>query len=204
MKQQIIVIGGGDTYDSYEEYLSYLNSYEITGLDYFKKKGWKVSLQEKMGKEFEVIVPRMPNKLNAKYEEWKIWFEKLLPLLNKEIILVGHSLGGTFLAKYLSENNVSPKIRSVFLVAPPYDAQDSDYTLGDFDLPDSLDMFANQTDTIVIYHSKDDTVAPFVDLEKYIKALPNAKAVVFEDREHFGQEEFPELVEEVKKLSKVS
>jgi len=30
--------------------------------------------------------------------------------------------------------------------------------------------------------------------------LPGAEAVIFNDREHFNQEEFPEIVEEIKKL----
>ena len=104
MKKQVVVIHGADTFDTYEDSLKFLRNFEIDSLEYFKGKNWKTSLQERLGDEFEVISPRMPNTLNAKYLEWKIWFEKLVPLLNEEVILIGHSLGGTFLAKYLAEN----------------------------------------------------------------------------------------------------
>jgi len=78
MKTQIIVIRGGDTFETYEEYLSFLKDFQID-LDYINKKGWKRSLQEKLGDDFEVISPRMPNSGNAKYLEWKIWIEKFSP-----------------------------------------------------------------------------------------------------------------------------
>src|SRR3989344_3659970 len=105
MKTQIVVIHGGDTFDTYEQYLSFLKNYKID-FERFRenKKDWKATLAEKLGENYEVISHSMPNKRNAKYIEWKIWFEKFIPFLNPEVILVGHSLGGAFLAKYFSEN----------------------------------------------------------------------------------------------------
>ena len=55
-----------------------------------------------------------------------------------------------------------------------------------------------QGGNIYIYHSEDDFVVPFADLDKYAKDLPNAKKVIFKDRGHFLQEEFPELIESIK------
>ncbi|OHB10498.1 MAG: hypothetical protein A3I21_02150 [Candidatus Zambryskibacteria bacterium RIFCSPLOWO2_02_FULL_39_69] len=230
MKKQVVVIHGGDTFETYEKYLDFLCNYEIDSLDYFKHKGWKSILQEKLGDDFEVIRPQMPNKinakylewriwfeklvpllnpevilvghsmggiLNAKYLEWRIWFEKLVPLLNPEVILVGHSMGGIFLAKYLSENNFPKKILGTFLVSAPYDAETFEYTLVDFVLPADLKKFEEQGGKIYLYHSTDDDVVPFDNLEKYKKQLPSATARVFEDRGHFNQEDFPELVQDI-------
>ncbi len=198
MKTQIIIIHGGDTFATHEEYLTFLGNYEIESLDYFRKKGWKSSLQEKLGESFDVIIPKMPCAINAKYEEWKIWFEKLSPLLNDEVILIGHSLGGIFLAKYLSENDFSKKILSLHLVAAPYDEETSQESLVDFALSKTVESLPKRADKIFLYHSQDDLVVPFVDVEKYQRDLPSAKLIVFEDRGHFNQEEFPELVKRVK------
>ena len=197
MKKQVVVIHGGDTFETYEKYLDFLCNYEIDSLDYFKHKGWKSILQEKLGDDFEVIRPQMPNKINAKYLEWRIWFEKLVPLLNPEVILVGHSMGGIFLAKYLSENNFPKKILGTFLVSAPYDAETFEYTLVDFVLPADLKKFEEQGGKIYLYHSTDDEVVSFTELEKYKKQLPSATARVFEDRGHFNQEDFPELVQDI-------
>ena len=197
MKKQVVVIHGGDTFETYEKYLDFLRSFEIDSLDYFTHKNWKSILQEKLGDDFEVIRPQMPNKINAKYLEWRIWFEKLVPLLNPEVILVGHSMGGIFLAKYLSENNFPKKILGTFLVSAPYDAETFEYTLVDFVLPADLKKFEEQGGKIYLYHSTDDDVVPFDNLEKYKKQLPSATARVFEDRGHFNQEDFPELVQDI-------
>lgn len=200
MKKQIVAVHGGDNFNTYEEYMAFLKSFEIDDLGYFTERGWKSNLQEKLGENFQVILPEMPNPLNARYLEWKIWFDKLVPLLDPEIILVGHSLGGIFLSKYLSENNIQKKVLGTFLVAAPYDTSDADYTLADFILPASLEKFSSQGGKIFLYHSKDDKQVPFVDLEKYKKQLPNATARVFADRGHFNQEDFPEIVSDIVSL----
>jgi len=203
MKHQIIVIHGGDVFNTYEEYLVFLKSREIDFERYRTHwKDWKATLDEKLGKEFEVILPTLPNKMNAKYLEWKIWFEKFVPYFEPEVVLIGHSLGGTFLAKYLSENDFPKKIRAAFLVAAPYDYDSRGGTndLGDFALSKDLSKFNEQAGKIFIYHSKDDPIVPLTDSEKYKRSLPQAEMVIFEDKGHFNQTEFPELISNIKKL----
>ncbi len=199
MKKQVIVIHGGDTYDSYEKYFNNLKNAEIN-LERMRAKKWKELLQDQLGEGFEVTKPSMPNGENAKYVEWKIWFDKLVPLLQEEVILIGHSLGGIFLAKYLSENTFPKNIRATILIAPPYSDKGKPYSLADFGLPESLKLFEQQSPKIFIYHSKDDAVVDFNDSQGYLKALPHAKIIEFNDRGHFNQPEFPELVEGIKTL----
>jgi hypothetical protein len=201
MKKQVVVIHGGDTFSTYKEYISFLKNYKID-FGRLKKKGWKEGLSEKLGRGFEVIAPRMPNKTNARYLEWKIWFRKFLPHIKNSVVLIGHSLGGIFLAKYLSENKFPKKIKGVFLVAAPYDSKDSDHSLVDFVLPRNLKRLEEQGGQIFIYHSKDDPVVPFANFKKYVKALARAHAAIFKNRGHFVQEEFPEIVKDIKSLFK--
>ncbi len=201
MKKQIIVIHGGDTFNNYQEYVKFLKDWKIDFKDMQTKRvDWKDNLANKLGVSFEVIAPRMPNKLNAKYLEWKIWFEKFLPHLNREVILLGHSLGGIFLVKYLSENILPKKISGLFLVAAPFDEKDSEYPLGSFKLKLNLSKISKQVRKIFIYQSKDDPVVPFADFGKYRKALPSAVFKMFENRRHFNQENFPELLKDIKSL----
>lgn len=196
MKKQIVVIHGGDTFKTYEDYLKYLLQSEIT-LERLFRKDWKSTLHDALA-DFEIISPEMPNKRNAKYLEWKIWFEKILPLLGDEVVFIGHSLGGIFLAKYLSEHAVSKSIRATHLVAAPFDNVNPAESLEDFRLPDDLRKFAEQGGDIFLYHSKDDKVVPFENLEKYRAQLPAARVVEFEDREHFNQKEFPEIIRNIR------
>jgi uncharacterized protein len=199
MKQQVIVIHGGTTFETYEEYISYLKNKEIILEKLRLQKDWKNTLTQNLGDNFDVLLPRMPNGTNARYEEWKLWFERIIPFFTKNVILIGHSLGGIFLAKYLSENNLSKKIKATILIAAPFDDANGE-SLVDFKLPPTLTKFAENGGMIFLFHSKDDSTVPFEQLAKYKKALPNAKTITFDNREHFNQETFPEIIELIKTL----
>ena len=195
MKQQVFVIHGGTSFDSHEEYIEFIKTRDLT-LDKLRESyDWKSTLQRKLGEAFDVLQPRMPNGTNVRYEEWKMWFERCAELLNDNVVLIGHSLGGIFLAKYLSENNFGKKIKATLLVAAPYNDVSTVESLKEFELPDNLEKFSKQGGEIYIVHSKDDPVVPFSDVAKYQEALPQVKTLIFDDRQHFNQEEFPELVE---------
>ena len=116
MKQQIVVIGGGTTFDEYEDYISYLKVHRDASIEKFKpQEDWKDSLSTDLGSDYELFQPQMPNRNNARYEEWKIWFERMTPFINDDVVFIGHSLGGMFLAKYLSEQIFPKKIRATIL-----------------------------------------------------------------------------------------
>ena len=198
MKKQVVVIHGGDSFDSYEKYLKALKNWEVT-VEWFqpREEDWKDSLPSDLGENFEVLAPRMPNKQNARYAEWKIWFERMLPFIQGGVILVGHSLGGIFLAKYLSENDFPNKISGLFLVAAPHSKTPD---IGEFKLSGSLEKITKQCGNIHLYQSRDDQVVTFDEVKKYKKDLPGAELRIFEDRGHFKQEHFPEIVEDIKKI----
>jgi len=200
MKKQIIIIRGGNSHESYEDYISFLKKYEIDP-ERIGSKGWKSKLAEDLENEFEVIPFRMPCPMNAKYYEWKIMFDKLLPFLRDDVSLIGHSLGGIFLAKYLSENDFPKRIKAIFLVSAPFDEETTEESLGDFNLPDNLEMLESQGGEIFFYHSEDDPCVSIQDLEKYRKSLPKANYRVFKDRGHFSGSDFNELLEDIRKIS---
>ena len=62
--------------------------------------------------------PEMPEAHKPDYDKWKKEFEKFD--VNSETILVGHSCGGGFLIRWLSENKI--KIKKLILVAPWLDS----------------------------------------------------------------------------------
>lgn len=191
---QIFVIHGGDAFNSHEEYLADLRS-SVAHLERMKPGGWKMDLQKNVGEGFDVYHPSMPNAKNAKYAEWKIWFEKIVPLMANEVVLVGHSLGGIFLAKYLSEETFPKPIRATFLVAAPFNAP-SEHPLADFVLPNNLEGLRKRGGKIYLYHSVDDIVVLYSNVESYQLALPEAVFRSFSDRGHFNQGRFAEIEED--------
>lgn len=199
MKTQVFTIHGGEVWNSYEEYLEWLTNTPVS-LEDFSRTNWKKSLSEKLGEDFAVYALRMPNGSDAKHIEWKIWFEKFIPYFTDGVVFIGHSLGGMFLAKYLSENRIPVKIGATFLMAASYTLPDN--PTSDFNFPGPLTLFGEQS-KIFLYQSKDDTLVPFSDFEKYQTELPNAEARIFTDKEHFVfVEELPELVEDIQSLAR--
>ena len=199
MKKQVVIIHGGETFKNYKDYLAFLKSCEIE-IKKLKTKKWKETLAEKLGKEFEVLYPKMPNPMNAKYKEWKIMFEKLFPFLRNNVILIGHSLGAAFLARYLSERDLPKKIKAIFLVSAPFGSKGKKYWLAGFNPLKSLKNLEKQAQKIVLCHSRDDKVVPFSDVKKYAKALPKAEVLAFKNKGHFNQASFPELIKKIKKI----
>lgn len=199
--QQVIVIHGGSTFDSPEAYSSFLNSFVVNLERLRYQKDWKDSLQEDLGYTFDVYQPRMPNNSNAQYADWKKMFEKVMDKVDENVILIGHSLGALFLTKYLSENSPSKRIKSVFLVAAPFDDQSKE-SLGSFAIDvKKVESMAQKTGNIFLYFSKDDPVVAFSESDKYIQKLPRAILKVLDNRGHFKQEKFPELVADLQNLS---
>src|ERR1700709_2414158 len=145
-KRQIILIHGGSAYRNYERYLSALKSEQLDESEFRgkEKKDWKDSLGQKLGRNYDVIYPEMPNRMNAKYIEWKIWFEKLSAFFNGPVVLIGHSLGGIFLARYLCENVCANRVDAVFFIAAPFKTRSKKNLLGDFFTPADLSKISDQ------------------------------------------------------------
>jgi len=202
-KQQIMHIHGGTCFNTYEDFLQELHSWDFN-LDGIKNKNrWSHNHEKFLSEnDYEFIRPRMPNKENAHYKEWCIWFEKSFPYLKNKIILIGHSLGGIFIAKYLAENNFPFTIQQLHLVATPYDLSFKKKHLSDFQINTFPGLFNSQSiGEVYIYHSKDDDVVPYTESVKYHEQIPESHLYTFEDKGHFLGEEFPELFENIKKVS---
>lgn len=202
-KKQVFYIHGGMAFSKYESYLEHLRTVPISNLPGEGDEDslrWSQTLQEDLGEEYEVFAPTMPNKYNAKYEEWKIWFERHFEYLGDNITLLGWSQGAYFLEKYLIENTPPFSVKNLMLVAPPFEPDNfGGEDGGDFAFDTSVtSVIQEKVENIVIFHSKDDFVVPFSHGERLAEALPDAEFMVFHDKNHFLIEEFPELIEKIK------
>lgn len=202
MKKQVFYIHGGDSFSKQEDFLQSLKTVTLRDLpDKVKEESWKANLPSELGEGYEVFMPSMPNKQDANFTEWSIWFERHFEYLRDGVILVGCSLGGMFLAKYLSENDLPFKPGRVFLLAAPcgYYTSNDGNDCGTFQFPrEALKSLQNKGLNIEIWHSKDDFVVPFDHALEYAAALPDSKTRFFEDKNHFLLPTLPELIEAIK------
>lgn len=193
--RQVVIINGGSSYNSYDRYLDDLKFSPIDYERLKKSSTWREWISNEMP-EADVLLPRFPNAQNAVYDEWKIYFENLIPLFGDEVVLVGYSLGAMFLVKYLNQNKLDQKVDKICLIAPSYD-DESVEDMGSFKIQ-SANGLPQNTDEIHLFHSVDDFVSPYSELAKFESDLPKAKVHRFTDRNHFFQPTFPELLEVLK------
>lgn len=144
--------------------------------------------------------PEMPTPYEPRYEEWKKVFEQFD--VDENTVLVGHSCGGGFLVRYLSENKV--KVRKVILVAPWIDPNHEERELVadffDFEISPTLN---EPLEGITVFISKDDDDYILESVNILENNLKEFRVQRFEDKGHFvfrdmGTNEFPELLAEIK------
>lgn len=198
MKQQVVFIHGGDSFSKKEDLLAHLQKTPIRNLPGKQTSAhFTQTLAEDLGEVYEVFMPGMPNKQNADYKEWSIWFERHFEYLQGDVILVGWSLGGMFLAKYLSEHEVPFAIGKLLLLAAPcgrYESPDGN-DCGNFQFEvTEVAKLAKRAKKVFILHSEDDFVVPIEAAFQYQAAIPNAELRLFKDKNHFLSADFPELL----------
>jgi len=197
-KGQIIFIHGGDSFATSEAFYEYLKEieYEPHGE---QRQRWRDDVQAQVeAAGYEWLFLAMPNKQNADYEAWKIWFAKVTPFIEADnsTQIIGYSLGACFLLRYLSENEAPFKIDQLHLVAPATSG-DTD-GLGSFAADLSLaENISRKADAIDIYHSKDDPICPYTDSQKIAQLVSGSVLHTFTDRNHFIQADFPELIDQL-------
>lgn len=155
---------------------------------------WVKKELEKLG--IEVFTPELPKPYAPCYRNWREAFCQYP--VDENTALVGHSCGGGFLIRFLSENRI--RTGPVFLVAPWLDPNDH---LEDKFFEFSLDPeLLQRTKGITIFVSLDDGQEVLESVEYLIRNLPGVVFKQFSDRGHFteekeGDKEFPELLEAI-------
>lgn len=151
---------------------------------------------------YEVIAPRMPQAEAPRYEPWRDAVARAHLEAGDQPMLVGHSLGGSVLLKYLTENPEAQRIGGLFLVAAPYWGCEgwsaSEYTL----LPGYTKRLPSDV-PVFIYHSRDDQVVAVSHGARYAQEIAWARFRVLEGRGHDFRSGLPELVNDIDGLGAV-
>ena len=161
-----------------------------------------VSLRSALGSAYEVHYPKMLYESEPDYQNWKTRIGKELVGLESGVVLVGHSLGGAFLLKYLSDEKVEKAIAGIFLIATPYWGGDGWQYAGyeSVALPENFPSKLPSGTSIFFYHSRDDEVAPFAHLSLYARKLPQATIHAFDERGHQLKNDLSEVAADIKSL----
>ena len=149
--------------------------------------------------DIHAVTIEPPFPFRPRYGEWKKEFERFD--VEPDTILVGHSCGGGFLVRWLSENK-DKRVGKAVLVAPwlnPENNPVSDTTdFFDFEVDPSI---VNRTKGIMIFNSDDDQQTIHKSVSIIRERVPGVGYREFHGKGHFcienlGSVKFPELLHE--------
>lgn len=164
----------------------------IHGVESNSKEHWFLEEKgrlEKIG--YEVTVPDMPNSFHPQKEEWVKIIEDFNP--DENSILIGYSLGGTTVLRYLEETK--NKVGKGILIATPIKKLGPEFKMienfleGDF----NWEKIKESSEKFIIFNQTKDPAVPIQhgkDLENYLKA----ELIIVEGNDHFDKIDF-ELLE---------
>jgi predicted alpha/beta hydrolase family esterase len=111
-------------------------------------------LQQSLGDAYAVSYPAMPDEGNAPYEAWIQQFEDALATMDGPVILVGHSVGGSVVAKQMADSANTKRTAGVFLLAAPFWGDDGWHHDGyeELELPTSNAESRPTGTPIFLYH----------------------------------------------------
>ncbi len=186
MKKAIIIHGYNDK-----------TEYEDTSRPAPSNDHWIPWLQRQLLlRGIETQTPEMPGFYEPNYEKWKEMIERFSP--DEDTIIVGHSCGGGFIVRWLSENK--QKIGKVVLVAPwldPTKVIDSEFF--NFEIDQNI---SDRTSGLTVMYSDDDHPEILKSIEILKSKLKNVEFQEFHGKGHFTlsclkTDKFPELLEEI-------
>lgn len=161
------------------------------------------ALKHRLGNDYQIHYPKMPNEESPKYEAWADKIEQVLQSIPDPVIVLGHSLGGSVFLKYRTERKTNRKFPGIFLISSPFwgvqDWEDEKFQLAP--------GFENKLDGIsqfFIYHSEEDPYVPFEHHKIYKNHLTSATIRVFDNVGHEMVLAVPVMVKDIRSLSKVS
>jgi len=167
---------------------------------YKEDKKLAAFLQNALKETYDTNYPRMPDEENPNYENYKPKIEEELEKIHSKLVLVGHSVGGCFLLKYLSEQKIDKDIAGIFFIATPFWG-DGGWQYEGFSLKNDFPSKLPPEVPVFFYHSTNDETVPFSHLALYAKNLPHAVTRKIIGRGHQLNNDLSEIVQDIKTLS---
>ncbi len=154
-------------------------------------------LKSKLSAEFEILFPTIEKPTSPTYEKYKKMFAASFAEITEPVILIGHSLGGSMLLKYLSEEKSTISISGLFLVSTPHWKSN----MKEFQLKTDFQNLIPGIPAIFLYHSKNDKYVPIENLKFYETVFKTATVRELPGTDHAFAKGLPKLVSDIKQLA---
>jgi predicted alpha/beta hydrolase family esterase len=131
-------------------------------------------LGRELGDDFSVDFPTVPDEDNPDYDRWRPAIAAAITRATPPVVVVGHSLGGYFLVRYLSSERIETSVAAVCIIAAPFPSGDPAWVFEGFELPDRFGERLPTDAAVLLYASEDDETIPFAHRDLYAAAIPGA------------------------------
>ena len=157
------------------------------------------SLERELGSGYAVRYPRMPHEDDPSYAVWRAALLEELKSLKGGAILVGHSLGGAFLAHVLAETRLSFRPKALILIAAPFIGKGG-WTSDEIPARTNLAERLPAGLPVYLYLGTADDTVPVNHAQLYSRAIPHAVVRMLPDRDHQLNNDLTEVAQDIRSL----
>lgn len=161
------------------------------------------SLGAELGRQYAIRYPLMPNEAEPSYASWKAALLKQFDELDENAILVGHSIGGTFLIHAVAEQRPKRKWGGIFLIAPPF-LGEGGWPGDDTGPAEELTRELRADVPVFLYHGTADGEVPLEHMKLYAGAIPHVATRALADRDHQLNNDLSELARDIRETMMVA
>ena len=159
------------------------------------------SLGRAIGPDYSIRYPRMPGEGEPSYAQWKAAIEKEIDRLHDGALLVGHSIGGTFLINALAERRPPRRLGAVVLIAAPFVGAGG-WPGDEFETPSDLGAKLPPGVPVYVFQGLEDETTPPSHADLYARAIPQAHVHRLPGRDHQLGNDLREVGETIEALKR--
>lgn len=180
------------------------NVFIFHGTAGYPEENWFPWLKEELEKRgCRVFIPQFPTPKNQTLENWLGVLENYKKHVNSETILIGHSLGGAFLLRFLEKSNT--RVKAAFIVAAPIGVRpiknyEKDDLFVDYTKPFDWARIKGNCGKFFVFHSDNDPYVGLGNGEELAERL-GTELIFIPNSGHFNKEagftKFEALLEKI-------
>jgi predicted alpha/beta hydrolase family esterase len=150
------------------------------------------SLQRELGAEHAVRYPRMPDEDDPSWAAWGPTIRAQLEELDRDAVVVGHSVGGTLLVYALASERQRRRLGGIVLIGTPFVGAGG-WPGDEFEFTAGLGERLPEDAAVHVVHGRGDETVPSSHAALYAQVIKQAHVHLLAGRDHQLNENLAEV-----------